>query len=152
MTIQLTHAQEQIIHSKLQTGEYESAEEVLEVALQLINKYQPGKTDLKKGSPVTKKISGNAEKYKSYYEAWSRIRKAQKNQFFLEAITIQESIISDRLISFLAGSNAKTILTKDKWGRWPSFGNLVQRWGNEFPEGLKYVEFSEKIKLRNRQI
>jgi antitoxin ParD1/3/4 len=45
MTIQLTDAQEQIIHSKLQTGQYKSAEEVLEVAFCLLNEYELGEVD-----------------------------------------------------------------------------------------------------------
>jgi antitoxin ParD1/3/4 len=42
MSIQLTPAQEHIVHSKLQTGQYESAEEVLEIALQLLGEYESG--------------------------------------------------------------------------------------------------------------
>jgi Arc/MetJ-type ribon-helix-helix transcriptional regulator len=150
MTIQLTPAQEQIVQNKLQTELYASAEEVIEIALQLVNEDESGEPDLKKSSPITKEIGGkNPGKYKSYREAWSRIKQAQENQFFLEAITIQESIISDRLISFLAGSNVKNILTKDKRGRWPSFGNLIQRWESEFSEELKSGETQNLANLIN---
>jgi putative addiction module CopG family antidote len=37
MSIQLTPALEQLIHSKVQTGQYKSAEEVLETAMKLLN-------------------------------------------------------------------------------------------------------------------
>ena len=39
MTITLTTTQEQFIQVKLQTGKYRSAEEVIEVALRLLNEY-----------------------------------------------------------------------------------------------------------------
>jgi len=43
----------------------------------------------------------NAMRYFSYKEAWVRIKKAQGSGFYLEAVTLEESIIADRLISFL---------------------------------------------------
>jgi len=39
MSIILTNTQEQFIQAKLQTGKYRSAEEVLEVALRLLDEY-----------------------------------------------------------------------------------------------------------------
>lgn len=42
----------------------------------------------------------NRTKYESYKEAWRRMSAAREQGFFLEAITIQESIIFDRLRSF----------------------------------------------------
>jgi len=44
---------------------------------------------------------GDEAKFLSYAEAWARIRAARKHGFFLEAVTSQESIISDRLTSFV---------------------------------------------------
>ncbi len=55
---------------------------------------------MKKSTPPANGVTGNAAKYESYREAWSRIDAACENQFFLEAITIEESIISDRIISY----------------------------------------------------
>jgi hypothetical protein len=43
----------------------------------------------------------HANKYFSYREAWVRIKKARGYGFYLEAITIEESIITDRLVSYL---------------------------------------------------
>jgi len=43
----------------------------------------------------------HANKYFSYREAWVRIKKAQGYGFYLEAITLEESIITDRLVSYL---------------------------------------------------
>ena len=45
--------------------------------------------------------AGDGAKYLSYAEAWARIRLATKQGFFLEAVTVEESIISDRLCSYL---------------------------------------------------
>jgi hypothetical protein len=91
-------------------------------------------SDLKKSSSPQKAVTGNVNKYESYREAWSRIKHAQGNGFFLEAITIQESIISDRLIVFLARPEAENRLCKDRKGRWPSFGQIIERWRKSFPD------------------
>ena len=84
-------------------------------------------------------VQGNAEKFDAYREAWTRIKQAQENEFFLEAITIQESIISDRLVSFLSrpGASNSFIKAREK-GRFVSFYQLIQAWQEEFPDGLKH--------------
>lgn len=46
--------------------------------------------------------SGNEAKYYGYKEAWARIRLARRQGFYLEAVTIQESILSDRMLSYLS--------------------------------------------------
>jgi antitoxin ParD1/3/4 len=45
MPIQLTPAQEAIIQSKLQTGQYQSPEAVIEAALQLLNDYESSEAE-----------------------------------------------------------------------------------------------------------
>ena len=45
----------------------------------------------------------NTPKYLSYTKAWERINAAIEAGFNLEAITIEESIISDRLLSYVLG-------------------------------------------------
>ncbi|MBA2376824.1 MAG: GIY-YIG nuclease family protein, partial [Rubrobacter sp.] len=77
---------------------------------------------------------GNAEKYLSYREAWARIKAAQGHGFYLEAVTIEESIISDRLIRYLLSVNA--IELKDDSHRYPPFGQLIQLWKQERPEPI----------------
>jgi len=57
-----------------------------------IRKSKPHKSDW---------AAGNAPKYFSYREAWARIKMASRQGFYLEAVTIEESIISDRMLSFL---------------------------------------------------
>ncbi|MBF2078190.1 MAG: type II toxin-antitoxin system ParD family antitoxin [Synechococcales cyanobacterium T60_A2020_003] len=45
MSISLTPNQERFIQTKLQTGKYQSAEEVLELALQLLEEYERSEAD-----------------------------------------------------------------------------------------------------------
>ncbi|HEY9743857.1 MAG TPA: hypothetical protein V6C90_25495 [Coleofasciculaceae cyanobacterium] len=114
---------------------------------------------MRKSSSPQKLIAGNSSKYDSYREAWSRIKLAQENDFFLEAITIQESLISDRLISYLSRPTASNPLSKDKKGHWPSFSNLIKSWRSEFPNGLQVGSYTDLIsavdqwrKVRNEAI
>ena len=58
---------------------------------------------------------GNGPKYFSYREAWGRINKAQAYGFYLEAVTLHESIIADRLISFLVYAGAITDAKLEKY-------------------------------------
>jgi len=51
------------------------------------------------------KGKGNQEKYYSYKAAWQQIKYAQEEKFYIEAVAIEESIIADRLASFLCGKN-----------------------------------------------
>lgn len=47
-------------------------------------------------------VSENLPKHEAYTVAWERMNEAIKQGFFLEAVAIQESIIFDRLRSFVA--------------------------------------------------
>ncbi len=85
----------------------------------------------RKSQPLEKPIAGNAIKYESYREAWSRIKFALESEFFLEAITIEESIISDRLMSYLPSLDSPKIPSKKNNGHCPSFNTLIQRWRSE---------------------
>jgi hypothetical protein len=49
--------------------------------------------------------TNNRIKYHSYRAAYSRMNLAMKKGFYLEAIAIQESVISDRLLSFAIRTN-----------------------------------------------
>lgn len=80
---------------------------------------------------------GNVRKFQSYSAAWKRIKAARNAGFFLEAIVIEESIISDRLISFLARPSAVKPLSKSKNNNWPQFGELIGKLRASFPEGLR---------------
>lgn len=68
-------------------------------------------------------MAKNTPKYHSYREAWSRINDSIDQGFFFEAVTICESVISDRLLSYIlgvdphAGTNTRT-----------SFDKLIKKW------------------------
>lgn len=54
----------------------------------------------------------NTTKYESYAEAWRRMKAATDAGFYLEAIAIQESMIFDRIRSFV--EHVSSIEIKDK--------------------------------------
>ena len=97
---------------------------------------------LRKSQNLSKKVAGNAEKYYSYREAWTRIKLAQEHGFYLEAIAIQESIISDRLISYLQREQLKTPSGNVCF---ISFNKLIQKWRSEFPTGVASGSYSNLI-------
>jgi len=66
-----------------------------------------------------KKLKGNSTKYASYSYAFKQINKAINDEYFLEAITICESIITDRLLSY------GEYLTADKIGDKATLGNVL---------------------------
>ena len=63
-------------------------------------------------------------KQERYIEAYSRIESSIKSKHYFEAITIEESIISDRLASFLESTGT---LTTDQIHR-QSFASLIMLW------------------------
>ena len=63
-------------------------------------------------------MAGNMEKYDSYTLAYDRIAKAMEQGFPLEAIAIEESIIADRLVSYLVFRNVTNPPIDN-------FGNLI---------------------------
>ena len=95
----------------------------------------------RKGRPHAVPIpESNANKYFSYREAWVRIKKAQGYGFYLEAVTLEESIIADSLVSFLvcvgeieAGSQIEK----------HSFAQLIQRWMKHVPEPIPIKYFPD---------
>lgn len=68
-------------------------------------------------------MAGNYAKYLSYREAWKRINESVNNGFHFEAVTIAESIISDRLLSYIWGVDPQSkITTRDP------FAKLIKEW------------------------
>lgn len=65
----------------------------------------------------------NKSKYLSYKKAWEQINAALDQGFFLEAITIEESIISDRLLSYILGVEPKAKLDIKS-----GLGKLISHW------------------------
>ena len=62
-------------------------------------------------------------KYLSFTEAWRRINAAMEGEFYFEVVTLCESIISDRLLSYVRG-----VKTNSTAGITTPFGTLIQEW------------------------
>lgn len=73
-----------------------------------------------KASPAVK---GNVRKADSFREAWARIKLARGQEFFLEAVSIEESIIFDRLLAYLHRHHGFPVAPKK--GHYP-LGELVK--------------------------
>src|SRR5687768_12026362 len=111
---------------------------------------------VKKRSQAVPIPNRNGNKYFSYSEAWIRIKKARGSEFYLEAVTLEESILADRLISFLVcvgEINAESRVEKC------SFGQLIQLWTKRAPEPIPVQYFpdlrtavDEWRKRRNRVV
>jgi hypothetical protein len=71
----------------------------------------------------------NPTKYFSYKEAWGRISRAIGHGFFFEAVTIEESIMCDRLISYLCRVHVKADANLER----QSFANLIALWKKQVP-------------------
>ena len=71
---------------------------------------------------------GNIELAKRYEEAWRRINSALEHHYHFEAIAIEESILSNRITSFLYGVGAvrKDEINESK--KFLSFNTLIERW------------------------
>jgi hypothetical protein len=65
----------------------------------------------------------NKPKHLSYTKAWDRINAAIEADFNLEAITIEESIISDRLLSYVRGVDPSS-----KFHERSGLGELITLW------------------------
>ena len=79
-----------------------------------------------KSTPPQRTPKGRIKKYLSYREAWSRIKAAKDNGYYFEAVTLEESIICDRLISYLISSG---VIDRPVAGNnYPSFGRLIELW------------------------
>jgi hypothetical protein len=79
-------------------------------------------------------LKGNAAKHLSYREAWARIGAAQGHGFYLEAVTLVESMITDRLISYLVGIGVLARL--NELDQYPPLGRLIQTWKTYCPSPI----------------
>lgn len=59
----------------------------------------------------------NTTKYESYAEAWRRMKAATEAGFYLEAIAIQESIIFDRIRSFVEYATNEEVKNEVPYGK-----------------------------------
>jgi hypothetical protein len=93
---------------------------------------------IKKSTESNKSIQGNADKYLAYREAWTRIKEAQLQGFYLEAITIEESIISDRLSSYF-----RNVLRTDRQPN--SLKRMQDLWRKHHPEPIVFGDYDDLI-------
>lgn len=68
-------------------------------------------------------MSRSTSKHLSYAEAWRRIKNATESGFHFEAVTLCESIISDRLLSYVRGANPASGANTHT-----PFGVLISEW------------------------
>jgi hypothetical protein len=71
-------------------------------------------------------VKGNVNKYRSYQEAWLRIKAAQEQGFYIEAVNIEESIICDRIVSGLL--TCGTISVGEDGNCQLRFLDLIKEW------------------------
>lgn len=91
----------------------------------------------------------NIRKYLSYKEAYSRMDEAIKNGFYFEAITIQESILSDRLLSFVVSKNLIEINENEIHKSKVSLGNLINA-TKDYMTGFDSLH-AELVKFKNQR-
>lgn len=92
-------------------------------------------------------MAGNMEKHDSYTLAYDRIAEALEQGFPLEAIAIEESIIADRLVSYLAHKNEKVSIKT-------SFFELIytaKNLSSDFKANL-YTQLNEWRDHRNKML
>jgi hypothetical protein len=72
--------------------------------------------------------------------AWVRIKKARGSGYYLEAVTLEESIIADRLVSFLVCVNE---IEPEAQIENRSFGQLIQLWTKRAREPIPVRHFPD---------
>lgn len=88
-----------------------------------------------------KQSKGNSNKHDSFKEAFSRIKQAQADGWYFEAVTLQESILCDRLQSHLVGIGIQKIESNRT-----TVGNLLRKYAKEKLETMP-SELLEMIQL-----
>jgi len=106
--------------------------------------------DNKTNPPQNKKK--NLKKYFSYKEAFKRIIFGINKGYYLEAITIEEGIITDRLISSLYGKGYLNNLTVDNISKSEfSFYNIINIWEKHMkPLKIEINQFKDLISEVNK--
>jgi hypothetical protein len=91
------------------------------------------------------KVHGNAPKFWSYREAWKRIQSSFVSEHYLETISIQESILSDRLLSIGIRQNLIENKKEENERYYRIKGKNNSKWKN-------YLSFSTLIGVQKKQI
>lgn len=107
---------------------------------------------------------GNVKLSDRYSEAWDRIEcaldreRGKRQEFYFEAIAIEESILSNRISSFLHGIGRLDDKEAGDEGHVP-FANLINRWRKAAKAGLVLRDFAGLVdrtddwrKRRNRAV
>lgn len=84
---------------------------------------------------------GNVTKYRSYAKNWGGIKKAIGSGHYIEATGIEESIIRDRLLSFLCKSGA--LDATDPATKKKNLATLIDMWRKHSPVPLRDDFFSD---------
>jgi hypothetical protein len=85
-------------------------------------------------------IPKNLPKFFSYAMAWGWIRRAIAHRFFLEAVTLEESIIADRLISQLLRLGA---LDPSRDLQRATLASLIKAWKKAVPTPIADAHFPD---------
>jgi hypothetical protein len=80
------------------------------------------------------------------------MKKAIEGQFYLEAITIQESIITDRLLNFVIRNNIKSISKEELHKPIAYLNKLIDHSKDYFDDDTLFNELNEFRKSRNECI
>jgi hypothetical protein len=97
-------------------------------------------------------MTKNVAKYLSYKEAWRRVGAAIEGGFHFEAVAICESIISDRLLSYLHGIDPSSKLLPHS-----PFASLIKAWRQttkELPlsDGINLCEAVDSWRLERNAV
>jgi hypothetical protein len=98
---------------------------------------------MRKSTKTQGQVTGNAAKFDSFREAWARIKDAQVDGYYLEAIAIEESIIVDRIISYLRRPGSPSGVRRNKYGNYPSFRELIDKLARDVGGTLAYGKYTD---------
>ncbi len=94
----------------------------------------------------------NYYKLYSYRFAFSQMNKAIDGKFYLEAITIQESIITDRILNFVINKNIKIIKEDELYRTLVNLNKLIEYSKSYFDDENLYDDLNNFRKDRNKCI
>lgn len=94
----------------------------------------------------------NYYKFYSYRYAYSQMKKAIEGKFYLEAITIQESIITDRLLNFVIRNNIRSISEDELHKTIAYLNKLIEHCKVHFDDETIFVELNKFRISRNNCI
>ena len=96
-----------------------------------------------------RKLPKNTSKYLSYKAAWERINAASAAGFSFEVVTLCESIISNRLLSFVLGVAGNPRITERT-----DFHQLIREWrkrANPHPKARNGDDLISKVDIWRKE-